>query len=152
MIVNNEREALCVAVEMERRAIRTYERALLLVDNDEVRSGIESILQQEREHLKRFLEMQESYPSDKQEEKDLLQAMGAEMIFSGGVMEMERSQGLTTLKGLYNFATQSEQHALDHYLSFVEKCQDSRVAEAFQSIAAEEKGHLVYLQNKRDKL
>lgn len=146
MVVHNEREALCVAVEMERRAIRIYERALMLVADDAVRGGVESILQQEREHLSCFMSMREGYPAGAQEEQALLQAMGAEALFPGGVMEMERAQGLTTLDGLYAFAAESEQHAMETYLSFAEKCRDGKVAEAFRAIAAEEGVHLAQLQ------
>ena len=148
MIVNNEREALCVAVEMERRAIRVYERALMLVSDEAVRGGIGDILSQEREHLKRFSAMREDYPSDVQEEQALLQAMGAEALFPGGVMEMERAQGLQTLGGLYAFAADSEQHAMETYLSFAEKCRDGKVADAFRAIAAEESAHLMQLRAK----
>ena len=149
MIVNNEREALCVAVEMERRAIRIYERAMMLAADEAVRGGIRDILGQEQEHLRRFSAMRESYPSDQREEEALLQAMGAEALFPGGVMEMERAQGLTTLEGLYGFAADSERHAMETYLSFAEKCRDSRVADAFRAIAAEESAHLCSLQERR---
>ena len=148
MMVHNEREALCVAVEMERRAIRVYERALLLAADGAVRGGIDAILGQEREHLRRFMEMRESYPASAQEEQMLLQAMGAEALFPGGVMEMEREQGLTTLEGLYAFATQSEQHAMETYLTFAEKCRDEKVALAFRAIAAEESSHLIQLRTR----
>ena len=40
MVVRNEGQALCVAVEMERRAIRVYDRALLLAKDPEVVEGI----------------------------------------------------------------------------------------------------------------
>ena len=147
MIVHNEREALCVAMEMERRAIRIYERALMLAD-EAVRGGIEDILQQEREHLGRFTEMREGYPAAPQEEKALIQALGAEALFPGGVMEMERAQGLTTIDGLYAFAAESEQHAMETYLSFAEKCRDEKVSGAFRAIAAEEGVHLRQLRAK----
>ena len=146
MIVNNEREALCIAVEMERRAIRIYERALMLAADEAVRGGIEAILWQEREHLRRFTEMRESYPSAPQEEKALHQAMGADVLFPGGVMELERAQGLTTLNSLYAFAAESEEHAMETYLSFAEKCRDGKVADAFRAIAAEENVHLISLR------
>ena len=145
MIVHTEREALCVAVEMERRAIRVYDRALLLASDEAVRGGISAILGQEKEHLRRFTQMRESYSASAQEEQMLLQAMGAEALFPGGVMEMERAQGLTTLEGLYDFAARSEQHALETYLSFAEKCRDEKVAAAFRAIAAEESSHLMQL-------
>ena len=57
MVVRHEGQALCVAVEMERRAIRIYEQALLLTKDPAVVDGIREILKDEREHLKRFTEM-----------------------------------------------------------------------------------------------
>ena len=54
MVVRNEGQALCVAVEMERRAIRVYERALMLAADEQVTAGIREILSDEREHLRRF--------------------------------------------------------------------------------------------------
>ena len=44
VIIEHQGQALTVAMEMERRAIRTYERALLLAKDEEVRKGIEDIL------------------------------------------------------------------------------------------------------------
>ena len=49
MVVKNEGQALCVAVEMERRAIRVYERALMLATDEAVIAGIREILADERE-------------------------------------------------------------------------------------------------------
>ena len=48
---------MCVAVEMERRAIRVYERALMLAKDPAVVEGIKEILGDEREHLRKFGEM-----------------------------------------------------------------------------------------------
>ena len=141
MVVRNERQALCIAVEMERRAIRMYERALLLSKDPEVIEGIRSILQEEKEHLRRFSEMKEGTSPELEEEAMIAQALGAEVLFSGGVMEMERAKALTTLKGLYTYAAESEENAVETYLAFAEKCRDERIAEVFRAIAAEESSH-----------
>jgi rubrerythrin len=148
MIVRNQQQALCVAVEMERRAIRVYERALMLAKDEQVRKGIREILADEKEHFRRFTAMKESCPGDANEERMLLTAMAAEMLFPGGVMEMERAKGLDTLKGLYAFAAESEKDAVDNYLAFAKKCTDPDVAEAFTGIAAEETFHLAEMKKK----
>lgn len=148
MIVRNQQQALCVAVEMERRAIRVYERALTLTDDDRVKVGIRDILKDEREHLRRFSAMKDSCPADEGQERMLTQAMAAEMLFPGGVMEMERAKGLDTLKGLYAFAADSEQDAVENYTAFADKCSDPAIAAAFTSIAAEETFHLADLKKK----
>lgn len=148
MVVRNEGQALCVAVEMERRAIRVYERALMLATDPEVIEGIREILGDEREHLARFSEMKEQHPVPAEEEKLLISSMAADVLFTGGVMEMKREQALTTLKGLYRYAADSEAGAVETYGSFAEKCADARVHDAFMSIVHEESEHLTVLLNK----
>ena len=88
MVVKNECQALCIAVEMERRAIRVYERALMLAQDAQVRAGIEEIHADERRHLQRFSAMRECRMVDEAEERLLISSMAAEVLFTGGVMEM----------------------------------------------------------------
>lgn len=147
MVVKDQREALSVACEMERRAIRTYERALMVTEEPAVRQGIQDMMTQEREHLRRFSAMKEQYggyqgPTDRL----LTSALGAEVLFPGGVMEMRRGQGLSSLEGLYTFARDSEEEAVRTYLSFAEKCADPEVREVFLAIAREEGAHLTELE------
>ena len=141
MVVRNEQQALCVAVEMEKRAIRVYERALMLARDAEVRQGIEHMLMQEKEHYRRFLEMKNATEPVENEEQIITQALGAEVLFTGGVMELERAKALTTLHGLYAYAAQSEEEAVETYLDFASRCKDEKVAATFRAIAAEESGH-----------
>lgn len=152
MVVRNEQQALCIAVEMERRAIRIYERALMITEDPLVRESIEDILKDEREHLRQFSAMKEACPADAQEERMLMQAMAAEMLFPGGVMEMERSKALSTMRGLYNFAAESEQEAMEKYAAFANQCESDKVRDAFMAIAREEAGHLAELKAKLDSI
>ena len=148
MVVRNEGQALCVAVEMERRAIRVYERALMLATDPAVVSGIREILADEKEHLRRFSAMREHHPVPEDEEKLLISSMAAEVLFTGGVMEMKREQALTTLEGLYRYAAESEAGAVETYGSFAEKCVDERVHDTFMAIVHEESEHLTVLLEK----
>ncbi|MBQ4581003.1 MAG: ferritin-like domain-containing protein [Clostridia bacterium] len=152
MVVRNEGQALCVAVEMERRAIRVYERALMLAKDQQVIDGIEEILSDEREHLKRFSEMRTEHPVPEDEEKLLISSMAAEVLFTGGVMEMKREQALTTLKGLYRYAADSEAGAVETYGSFAAKCEDMRVHDVFMAIVREESEHLTVLLDRLEKM
>ena len=145
MVVRNEGQALCVAEEMERRAIRVYERALMLATDPQVIAGIQEILQDERQHLIRFSEMRGNFPVDAQEERMLISSMAAEVLFAGGVMEMRREQALTTLKGLYTYAAESEAGAVETYNGFANRCADDAVREVFLSIVNEESDHLAVL-------
>ena len=148
MIVRNENQALCVAVELERRAIGIYERALLLAQDEGVIKGIRDILSDEQDHLRRFTAMQADCGLEKTEERMLLKALAAEVLFPGGVMEMEREQGLSSLKGLYAFAAENEKDAVETYLGFSKKCDRPEAAEAFLSIAREESLHLAELKRR----
>lgn len=148
MVVKNECQALCIAVEMERRAIRVYERALMLAQDAQVRAGIEEILADERRHLQRFSAMRECHMVDEAEERLLISSMAAEVLFTGGVMEMKREQALTTLKGLYQYAADSEADAVRTYADFAKKCADPAVHDVFMDIVREESSHLVELRGK----
>ena len=152
MVVKNEGQALCVAVEMEKRAIRVYERALLLATDPEVIAGIEEILADEREHLRRFSEMKEKHPVPADEEKLLISSMAAEVLFTGGVMEMKREQALLTLVGLYRYAADSEAGAVETYGGFASKCEDVRVQDTFMAIVHEESEHLSVLMERLEKM
>ena len=143
MIIEHQGQALTVAMEMERRAIRTYERALLLAKDEEVREGIEDILCDERRHLKRFTERWDKTVNSA-EQQVLLQA---DVLFRGGVTEMAREDALTTLTGLYRYAMESEANAVETYTKFAEKCEGEARA-AFLEIVREEAGHLAELKEK----
>ncbi len=148
MVVKNENQALCVAMEMERRAIRVYERALMLAADPQVQSGIREILEDEKRHLARFSEMRACHPVDEAEEKLLISAMAAEVLFGGGVMEMKREQALAYLEGLYRYAADSEAGAVKTYAEFAQKCDDAAVHDAFMEIVREESMHLAELKTK----
>ena len=151
MVVRNEQQALTVAVEMEKRVIRIYERALMIADDLQVKQGIRDIIQEENEHLQRFYEMKAACPAlSEQEDRLLIQAISAEILFPGGVMELERATGLDTLEGLYRFAAESEYDAMIKFADYADKCESPDVREAFLSIAREEAVHYARLKEKVD--
>ena len=152
MVVRNEGQALCVAVEMERRAIRVYERALMLAKDPAVIAGVREILADEREHLRRFSEMRAEHPVTADEEKLLISSMAAEVLFTGGVMAMKREQALTTLRGLYEYAADSEAGAVETYGGFAAKCADTKVHDTFMAIVHEESEHLTVLLDRLEKM
>ena len=148
MIVRNQSEALMVAVEMERRAIRTYERALMVTDHPEVLEGIQDILADEQEHLLRFQKMQAQYPLDAATEASLMKSLSAETLMQGGLLEMVRQGALQSLKKLYEYAIREERDAVAEYARFAQHCEDPDVAAVFQSISQEETTHLDVLEER----
>lgn len=147
MIVRNQKQALSVAVDMESRAIRTYERALMLSDRPDVHAAINEILADEREHLRRFAQMQGALEGTDAEDRLLTGALATETLFSGGVMEMKRAHALDSIRSVYEFAAESEQDAVQKYLDFALKCEDNAIREAFCAIAQEEATHLAELND-----
>lgn len=146
MIIRDQQQALSVAVEMEKRAIRTYERALMIVQDAQVAAGIRDILSDERGHLELFSSMAQGAAAPA-EERLLTEAMAADALFSGGVMEMARREGFRSLEKLYQFAADSEKSAVENYTAFAELSTDEQVKQAFLSIAQEEAGHLSALEH-----
>ena len=145
MIVRNQQQALSVAVDMESRAIKTYERALMLSDRADVHAAIKEILSDEREHLRRFTDMQGALEGGAAEDRMLTNALAAEALFPGGVMEMKRVRALDSIRSVYEFAAESEQDAVQKYLDFALKCEDESIRDAFTAIAQEEATHLAEL-------
>ncbi len=145
MVIRNECQALCVAVEMEKRAIRMYERALMIAPED-VKVGIREILADEQEHLCRFQAMRTCYPMDAGEEKLLISSLAADVLFPGGVMEMNREGALSALEELFRYAAESEERAVETYADFANRCEDESVRQAFMAIVAEESGHLAVMR------
>ncbi len=148
MVIGNEQEALRIAVEMEKRAIRIYERALMIVQDEEVAAGIRSMLRDERGHLRRFQDMKNALTDKPEREAALLQSVAADMLFPGGVMEMERANSFTNLQALYEFAAKSEAEATEKYRDLASRCVTAEVRNAFLSIAQEESGHLNALRQR----
>lgn len=148
MVIGNEQEALRIAVEMEKRAIRIYERALMIVQDEEVAAGIRSMLRDERGHLRRFQDMKNALTDKPEREATLLQSVAADMLFPGGVMEMERANSFTNLQALYGFAAKSEAEATEKYRDLASRCVTAEVRNAFLSIAQEESGHLNALRQR----
>ncbi len=87
--------------------------------------------------------------TDKPErEATLLQSVAADMLFPGGVMEMERANSFTNLQALYEFAAKSEAEATEKYRDLASRCVTAEVRNAFLSIAQEESGHLNALRQR----
>lgn len=146
MVIRDQQQALSVAVEMEKRAVRTYERALMIVRDEAVAAGIRDILSDERGHLELFTSMAQGEPAPA-EERMITEAMAADALFSGGVMEMARREGFRSVEKLYQFAADSERSAVENYTAFAALSTDENVKQAFLSIAQEEAGHLSALEH-----
>ena len=138
---SSEGRAFYTAAQMERRAVRMYERALLLFSGG-CEGQIREILAQEKEHLRRFTEM--GGACEGAEDGALLSAQAADVLFSGGLVEMQRAGAFDSPRALLAFAAKEEQGAIDKYSAFAAQAMGD-AARAFSDIANEEKKHLLSL-------
>ena len=151
MLIKSGQEALFVACEMERGAIQTYERALMLTDADDptvkaLRQQLMLILGDERQHLKQFQALYQGLDSSL-EEQLMLSAVSSSVLFEGGLMGAVRQGMLKDEKSLLKFASDAERKAVETYHAFAEACGDPNTAAILNGIASEEEQHLHTLRN-----
>lgn len=141
--VKNQQEALLIACQMERRAIRVYERGLLLARDPAIQGMLQRFLGEEQEHLKRFSRMGSLPPEALGAEQELLlSSYAAQILFPGGLMQLFREGALENVPAFLEFAGDSEETAERIYREFAASCADAAVRETFEAIAQEEHIHL----------
>ncbi len=138
MDIRSAGEALFIACEMEKHAIRLYERALDVFADAPCREAVRAILCDEKKHLARFSGM--GAETQGFERAQLLSAQASRMLFSGGLMEAQRKGAFSSVGSLYQYAALQEKEAQARYSAFASSLQGSAAA-AFAAIAMEEKQH-----------
>jgi len=146
MLIRSGQEALYVACEMERGAIQTYERALMLTDPNDpqlapLRQHLELILADERQHLQQFSALYDGLDAGL-EQQLMLAAVASAVLFDGGLMAAVRKGMLKDTANLLTFAADAEQKAMETYREFAKACEDPEAATILNGIAAEEEKHL----------
>lgn len=142
MEIRGAGEALYIACEMEKRAIRLYERALTVFADGPCQEAIRVILCDELRHLEQFSHMGAEYPGF--ERGQLLSAQASRVLFSGGLIEAQRKGAFSSPQELYRFAAEEEEEAIRCYGAFAASLTGSAAA-AFTAIQLEEKQHLAKL-------
>lgn len=145
--VKNAAEALFLACEMERRAIRLYERAALLWPQEGLGAAISGMLADERRHLAAFADMASAAADNAPPDADalILAAHAAGILFEGGLTAAARAGAFDSPASLAAFAAGQERVAADCYRHFAQ-CGEGDVRAAFALIAKEEEGHLAALE------
>ena len=153
MLIKSGQEALYVAIEMERGAIQTYERALQMTDTGDpdlrpLRQQLKTILNDEHQHLDQFRSLYLGLDAA-MERRLMLSAVASSVLFEGGLMGAVRQGMLKDKESLLAFSVQAEKKAVETYRDFAETCGDSIAAAALNAIADEEEKHLHTLRNYR---
>lgn len=144
MKVNNQYEALFIAAEMEKRAIRMYERMALLFEDEGTRTMLKHLLRDEENHLRSFsLWLDGHVPAA--ENALILSAEAAGILFRGGLTEALRHGAASSANAVRLYAIEQEEIAVRAYRAFAAQCEGDAKA-AFLSIAEEENRHLAELQ------
>ena len=146
MLIQSGQEALYVAIEMERGAVQTYERALMLAEPcgqaaKELRVHLESILSDERQHLRQFQSLYQGL-DETMEQRLMLAAVASSILFEGGLLGAVRRGMLKDSDSLLQFAAQAEAKAIETYRAFAGTCGSAEAAAILNGIAAEEENHL----------
>ena len=143
--ISSARDALYIASEMEKRAVKLYERAVMLWPDNQMTRAIESMLADEKQHLKHFTTlMGDELPA--QANALLLSAYAGGILFEGGLHAAARSGAFDSPEALLRYAAEQEQLAVESYTRFAQQCEPASEAQnAFLKIAQEETLHLAAL-------
>jgi len=143
--VSSARDALYIASEMEKRAVKLYERAVMLWPDNAMSQAIKSMLAEEKQHLKHFTALLgDSLPP--QADALLLSAYAGGILFEGGLHAAARSGAFDSPQALLRYAAGQEEIAVNCYTRFASQCEASQEAKAaFLRIAQEESLHLAAL-------
>ena len=145
--VKSEQEALYLACEMERRAIRVYERGVMISHDPAIKALLQKLHEDEKAHLSQFSKMGNcAMEITDREQQLLLKSYAAQVLFPGGLMQAQREGALSSLHALLAFSRDSEETAVRTYREFASSCQQAEARDMFLSIAKEEQGHLVSLE------
>ena len=150
----NDLEGLRIAAEMERRGEAFYRSAAKLSKNAEAIAMLQSLAEDERNHL---LEFQRLYDmtSARREEGDsygdevnaYLSAVAADIVFPGGLMEF-RSTGFDSIEAVLAYAIASEKDSILFYSELSQHASDPEARDMFLEIVRQEKAHLHLLCRK----
>ncbi len=146
--IKSEQEVLYIACEMERRAIRVYERGLMLCHDPALKAMLSRLHGDETMHLAKFAKMgNASIEATDQEQQILLKSYAAQILFPGGLMQAQREGALSSMEALLAFARDSEATAVCCYEEFAQNCEREDVRDAFLAIAREEQAHLAAIED-----
>ena len=144
--ITNAKDALYIASEMEKRAVKLYERAVMIWPDADMAEALRNMLAEEKQHLKHFNAMLgDGMPQTA--DALLLSAYASGILFEGGLHAAAREGAFDSPEALLRYAAKQEEIAVASYTRFAEKCPEQPEAQqAFLRIAKEESLHLSTLR------
>lgn len=148
-------EGLRIAVEMERRGVEFYRRAARLTKSEGIVRMLEDLAAEEESHRRDFARILEEQCAGRSAEAAVcysgetsayLSAIAADIVFPGGLMEVNRRGGFDSLSAILTTAIDSEKNSILFYTELRDLTGDEGAKNAFGSVISQEKVHLARLQ------
>lgn len=153
----SDREALHIAAQIERKGERFYRMAQGVAGKGPAGPLLEMLRRQELAHAQRFESMLDKIEDGSEDEpydletSSYLSAIAAEIVFPGGVLASMMNRRLETVRDVLLCAIGSEKDSLLFYMELLLNTRDEQTAQVLRAIIAEEKRHLVDLQQLLEK-
>ena len=141
--VSDSCEAVFIACEMEKRAVRFCERALTLLLTKEVNLVFQAILQEEREHLRCFSSLLAGTKYSVGSFSSLSQK-AIDMFFGSGLMKAHQENAFDSQKQLLAYAVAQKAQTIAQYEEWLLQCEGEQ-ALTMGKILQTEKAHLLAL-------
>lgn len=145
----NDREGLRIAVEMERRGVELYRRAQRICRTQMAKDMLARLEMDEVAHQREFARLLDSMGAAGEdyslEKSAYLSALAADVVFSGGLVEMGCTGALESPAAILRYAIQGEKDSLLFYEGITEQATQPLTREVFEEIIRQERGHLAAL-------
>ena len=147
--IQNQNEAMYIACQMERGAVKHYARAMQLMqamgrENEPLYSALKAMLHDEESHLEQFCAFTDC-DSISPERQTLLNALMQDWLFKGGLMGAAREGMMEDIPSMMQYAQASEELSARKYRECAEMTDDEATRQALLAIAAEEDKHYLEL-------
>lgn len=148
-------EGLRIAAEMERRGGEFYRHATRITKSAEARALLGQLAEDERVHEQEFQKLAIQLVQQRGDEADqdypeeatlYLSAVAAEVVFSGGLMELGKDKGFDSPRAILEHAIQAEKDSILFYSEMIVQARTEQARAVFQEIVRQEKFHLGKLQ------
>ncbi len=152
----NDRQAVSIAIEMERRGEDFYMKAARVSKNPEAVALLELLAKEERGHMAEFSRLAKGVCGQDgcfydEETGAYLTAIAADIAFPGGLMELIPGGGLHSPEAVLAYAIRSERDSILFYTEISAVALDEGARNVFAEILRAEKGHLRRLMNLLEK-
>lgn len=148
-------EGVRIAIEMERRGGEFYRHAARISKNARAIELLTKLAEDEAVHGSEFEKLlsqllqtrgedQEQFYSE--EASAYLSAVAADVVFSGGLMELARDRGFESPVAILKSAIQSEKDSVLFYSEMALLASGAQTRSVFEEIVRQEKHHLNKLQ------